>query len=74
MSNYQTILAIVKTFFLLSGGDCQDARRRVDLDCAAMCDGLSPKTASAIKAYYEAAYNHCLTLPGVARHNRPANA
>ena len=74
MNNYPTILAIVKTFFLLADGDCQDARRRVVLDCAAMCVGLSDRLVNSVKADYEAAYKHCLTLPGVARHNHPANA
>ena len=71
MNNYPTILAIVKTFFLLTDGDCQDARLRVDLDCAAMCVGLPEHLKASITADYEAAYKHCLTLSGVARRNHP---
>lgn len=73
-NNYPTILAIVKTFFLLADGDCQDARKRVDADCTALCIGLSERLSESVKADYEAAYKHCLTLSGVARHNHPANA
>jgi len=74
MNNYPTILAIVKTFFLLSDGDCISAKERTDADCKAMCVGLPQHLVEVITADYKAAYQHCLTLPGVARHNHPANA
>lgn len=74
MNNYEPILSIVKSFFLLEDGDCQAAKRRVDSACKAMCIGLSKRLADSVKADYEAAYKHCLTLSGVARHNHPNHA
>lgn len=68
------ILAVVKGMFLINDGDpklvLEDLRKNKDEILSTMPEAL----ANALLSSYNRAYQHCLTLPGVARRKHLSDA
>lgn len=69
--NEQMILGIVKTMFLLNDGDCKLVLDDLRKNKAEILRTMPEELGAALLSSYNRAYEHCLTLPGVARRNHP---
>ena len=72
--NEKAITAIVKTMFLLNDGDCQLVLEDLRKNKAEILRTMPEALGAALLSSYNRAYEHCLTLPGVARRNNPNHA